>query len=90
MQLDEALGERQAKAGSLGANAAGLGELLELAEQAWQVLLRDPDAGVGDAHHEVRALGGGGQAHQAPARRELDGVRKQILEDLLQALRVCD
>ena len=33
-KLDQALGQRQAEAGPLGADAARLGELLELAEQA--------------------------------------------------------
>jgi hypothetical protein len=44
VQLDEALGEREAEARALGlARGVGL-DLLELAEQAREVLDADPDA----------------------------------------------
>ena len=48
VELDEPARQRQAQARALGAHAARLRELLELAEQPRQVLARDADARVGD------------------------------------------
>jgi hypothetical protein len=55
VELDEPARERQAEARAFGADAARLRQLLELAEQARQVLAGDADAGVGDPDHQVLA-----------------------------------
>src|SRR6516225_4506884 len=85
VELDEAAGERQPEARPLGAGAAGLGELLELPEQPRQILARDADAGVGDADDDVAGGGAGDEADDASPGGELDGVRDQVVEDLLDA-----
>ena len=95
-------GEAQAGAAVLAAGA-GVG-LLERLEDDALLLGRDADAGIGDLerHHVGRALEHGMGPRSSPpragdtARRtaallgELERVREQVLEHLLQPLRVGD
>ena len=53
MELDQAPGQREAEAGAGPAPLPARVELLELLEDAFLVLLRDPDARVGDADQDV-------------------------------------
>ena len=95
-------GEAEAGAAVLAAGA-GVG-LLERLEDDLLLLGRDADAGVGDLERDDRAAPGAGsggprssplataatlQPHAALL-GELEGVREQVLEHLLQALRVGD
>src|SRR5712664_2563358 len=77
VELDELLTDRQAEAGPARAPRDGVVQLLEGLEQAREVLVADPDAGVG--HADVDRLRLGDHAHQhAPLRRELDRVRQKV------------
>src|SRR5262245_34146109 len=82
VELDEFLADRQPEARASGAAGDRIVELLKRLEQPRQVVLADPDPGVGDAQPDrVRVCD---DADQHPALRgELDRVREQIQQDLL-------
>jgi len=89
LRLGEPLGQRQAEARSLVALVGAGVELLELDEQLGHVLRRDADPGVFDLEAErVLPLGGGADRHLPFLGRELDGVGEEVVEDLLEAVRV--
>ena len=86
MQLDEVARQRQAESGAATPRAASLLGLVELVEDALQLVGGDADALVCDV--DAHSVGVGHRhvdGHRPAARRELDGVRQQIEEDLLQA-----
>ena len=86
VQLDQPPGQRQAEAGPLGAHAARLRDLLELAEQPRQVLARDADAGVGDRRPPGASSSARAVRRTIPPRGvNLMALRDQVVEHLLDA-----
>src|ERR1700690_1587494 len=92
VKLDKVAGERETESGSLLCDFAGRA-LIELVENPIELALRNPDALVDDVDPNrpgvERALISGEPAdvhvdHSA-LRRELDRIRKEVEEDLLEA-----
>src|SRR6266550_6490743 len=84
VQNREAAGERQSKASTLLLAAGARFDLLEFLEYSVDVLLGDPDAGVGDHHlqsiHSLRGANG----HGPTGGSELDGIGDKVEDHLLQ------
>src|SRR5262249_25323709 len=88
-QLDEALGDGKPEPGPAVFSAHRAIDLRESLEDERGLLRRDADAGIGDGEFEAQALilarEAGDAEHDAPVRRELDGVVEEIEEHLAQA-----
>src|SRR5215467_14519175 len=82
VELDEFLADRQPEAGASGAAGDGIIELLEWLEQPRQVVLPDPDPGVGNAQPGGVGLGDDAHPHP-PLPGELDRVGEPLAHDLL-------
>ena len=86
VQLDDVADDRQAQAEAAGlARRAGVG-LAEPLEHERQELRLNADAGVADDDLDVRVDALEPHLHAAALRRELDGVRQQVPDHLLQAI----
>src|ERR1041385_2742982 len=92
VELDEVARQREAQAGAAATRAPAEFRLIELVEDALEVVGRDADALVADidAHRVDADRRGrarhvaGVQRHRAAVRRELHRVREQVEEDLLE------
>src|SRR5262245_26906867 len=82
VELDELLADRQPETRASGAAGDRVIELLERLEEPRQVVLANSDAGVGDAQPDGVRLGDDADQHAA-LRGELDRIRQQIEQDLL-------
>src|SRR5262249_58083089 len=82
VELDELLADRQPETRASGAAGDRVIELLERLEEPRQVVLANSDAGVGDAQPDGIRLGDHAD-QDAALRGELDRVRQQIEQDLI-------
>src|SRR5262249_40141169 len=89
LRFGEAAGQREPQPRAPVLLRGATLELLEVDEQAPDVLLRDADTAVLDLDAEsVRALGPRSHHDAAALGRELEGVREVIVEDLAETRRV--
>ena len=88
MQFDQPLREREAQARPFVLPRQGRVHLAELLEERGQVFRGDPDPRVGDADHHGFPVQPPIDRDAAAGVRELDGVREQVIEDLLQLQRI--
>src|SRR5580704_9972230 len=87
MQLHQLLHEREADPGTLLRASLRRLDSIEALEQAWDFLVRYPDAGVGYLQRDPGAVAL--QTHGDLAEeRELEGVRQQVEDDFLPHLPV--
>src|ERR1700741_3908126 len=84
VQLDEALGERQAEPRALGLLGVVAPDLLELLEHRGLVLGCDADAGVLDRDLDAGSVLPGRNRHAPAVGGELDRVGEQVEDDLLE------
>src|SRR5277367_188484 len=84
VQLDEALRERQTEPRALSLLRPGVG-LLELLEDPVLVGERYPRSRVGHRHPHLPVDPRGRDRDLAARRRELDGVREEVEDDLADA-----
>src|SRR5574337_610321 len=94
MQLDELLRQRKTKARALELLGKGGLKLGEHLEESGEVLTLDPDPGIGHGDfHEIarrpytipQKLYAGGHTDPPTRRSKLDGIGKEVVEDLLEA-----
>src|ERR1700674_1772974 len=90
VQLHQLLGQGQPEPGARVLPVTGALDLVEGAEDLVLDILGDPDTTVLDRDPKNRALNGGLEADFPRRRRELDGVRQQVVEDLLELVLVCN
>ena len=83
MQLHEALREGEPKAGPLARSFRIAADLAEFLEDPLLILRGYPDAGVANGHGGRAVLARRGHVHASAVRCELHGVRKQVVDDLL-------
>ena len=81
VHLDDLLGDGEAEAGPALGLGVGVVDLVELLEDALQLLGRYPRTRVGHGNSEVAVHGRCGDAHLASV-GELDGVADEIEEHL--------
>src|SRR4029077_13031576 len=90
MQLDQTLDDREAEPGPVMAPVVGSARLEKRPADPGQVLLADADAIVLDHDRDHGALGGGADFDAAAAVGELDRVRQQVYQNLLEGALVGD
>src|SRR5665647_19366 len=88
MGARQLLNDGEADAGPAGRSRAGLLAAPEAREHARQIPSGDADAGVGDLEDAVAAGRPDDYCHAAPGVRIPEGVREEVRDDLLKALRV--
>ena len=90
MQLCETLRQHETKTGPLLLPSRARIHLMELCEKPAQLIVRNPDAGVGHSHLDMHFDTSRLNVDPTPARRELDGVGDKIQQHLLDFGRVRD
>src|ERR1700733_6575898 len=88
MELGEPLGEYQAQTGAVMTSLGTRIQLLKLKEQLRQIRGADADAGVPNSQPQRIAIAFHAKTHRAPGLGELQGVRKQVVESLHEAVTV--
>ena len=88
MQFCEARRQDEAKTGSFLLPPRARIHLMELCEEVAQVILRDPDTGVGHSYLDPHFDTSHRNLDATPARREFDGVGDQVQQHLLDFGRV--
>src|SRR5438128_3708762 len=86
VKLDDVLHQREAEPEAAVRARARAVALAERLEDVRNELRRDPDARVGDDDLDARLGARETHAHAAARRRELDRVREQVPDDLLQTI----
>ena len=89
MHFHDLLGDGQPEAGAAFLLGVGIVDLVELFEDAGELIGWDAGPGVGDRHREVAVLGFCRDAHLAGV-GELDGVADQVKQHLGQSLLVAE
>ncbi len=84
MQLDEPARQREAEAGPFVLLRVIAADLAELLEYGRLVRRGDADAGVANGNHRLSIVEPRRYVDAAAVRRELDGVRQEIEQDLLE------
>src|SRR5438552_13827245 len=85
VQLCHGLAQRQAEAGALIFTREAAVDLAEGAQRGLEILGRDADAGIADRDPKAPPVDCGLDGDASTRLRELDGVREQVDQDLLQA-----
>ena len=85
VHFGQPLHQREADAQAAARAVDGVVRLHEQIEDLRQHLRRDADALVDHAHHGIVAFAADEHAHRALALRELERVRQQVADDLLEA-----
>src|SRR5262245_20887497 len=81
VELDEFLADGQAEAGAADVAGHRIVESLERLEEPAEIVLADADAGVAHGDVDDVAVQPNGDGDPS-ARRELDGIRQQVEQDL--------
>ncbi len=85
MQLGQCLGQWQAETGALILARMGVVDLPERLERERHIIGVHADASIANLKGDpIAARPGGGDRHRATTRRELDTVRQEIEQNLLQ------
>src|SRR5690606_31140960 len=84
MLLDQRLDQRKAQPGTAIAAAGHVAGLLEGKEHLLEIRLRDADTVVADSQAEAAGLWRADDAHRAAGLGELNGVRQQVDDHLLE------
>ena len=85
MQLDEGLGQGQTEPGPLIPTIEVAVDLAEWRQRLGNVIEGNADSGVGNLEHvAVFRVGPNSYGHHPTCRRELDRIRKQIDQNLLE------
>src|SRR6266536_2393446 len=82
VEVDDVLRDGEAEAEAAAVAGVGLAEALENVREERRV---DPLALIGDADLRVAVEAGEAEVHLSASRRELDRVREDVADDLLQA-----
>ena len=90
VQADEPAHDRQPKTRAFIATVIGGAGLEKRIAEIGQIVWRDADAGIGDAHDDIIAVGTQLDGDAPATRREFDRVREQVEQNLLIGPLVAD
>src|SRR6185437_1921883 len=88
MEADQAFHDGKPKPGALMAALVSLAGLEEGIADPLEIVGRDTDAGIADAHHEVRSFDARSSGNLAPALGEFDRIGDKVDHDLLEGARI--